>query len=83
MTDVTPGAQALIFFFDSEKKSGVLRLLATDDSTAEKMNAAAKLPALRPVSSGVWESIIPLSGNGATSEQMIATMWLFGFGLYL
>lgn len=83
MTDVTPTAQALIFFFDSEKKSGVLRLFATDDSTAEKMNLAAKLPPLRPISSGDWETSIPLSGNGASSEQMFATMWLFGFGLYL
>jgi hypothetical protein len=83
LTDVTPTAQALIFYFDSEKKSGVLRLLATDDSTAEKMNAAAKLPALKPISSDLWQTSIPLSSNETSSEQMVAAMWLFGFGLYL
>jgi hypothetical protein len=82
-TDVTPTAEALIFFFDLGKKAGVLRLLASDDSTAKKINAEAKLSSLRPISSGVWEASIPLSGDATTSERMGATMWLFGFGLYL
>lgn len=83
MTDVTPTAEALSFFVDPEKKVGVLRLLASDDTTAKKINSAAKLPSLRPVSQGVWEASIPLLDNEASSEQMLATMWLYGFGLYL
>ena len=83
MTDVTPTAEALIFFLDSEKKTAVLRLLASDDSTAAKINAEAKLPLLRPIISGAWETSIPLSCDATTSERMGAMMWLFGFGLYL
>jgi hypothetical protein len=83
MTDVTPTAEALYFFVDSEKKVGVLRLLASDYSTAKRMNARAKLPSLEPVGSGAWETNIPLMGTEASSEQMLATMWLFGRGLYL
>ncbi|QEE27999.1 hypothetical protein FTW19_08320 [Terriglobus albidus] len=82
MTDVTPAAQALSFFVDPEKKVGVLRLFASDDSTAKKLNSAAKLPSLRPGNQGVWEVNIPLDSE-ASSEQMLATMWLYGFGLYL
>lgn len=83
LTDVSPSAQALVFFLDSENKSGILRLLATDDSTAEKINAAAKLPLLKKVSSDVWQTTIGLRANETSSEQMVVTMWLFGFGLYL
>jgi hypothetical protein len=83
LTDVTPTAKSLIFYFDSEKKSGVLRLLATDGSTPEKMNATEKLPMLKPISSDVWQTNIPLLGDKTSSEQMLAVMWLFGFGLYL
>ncbi len=82
-SDVTSTAKALIFFFDSAKKTGVLRLLASDDSTAERINAEARLPPLKPIGSGVWETTIPLMGDAATSERMGAMMWLFGFGLYL
>ena len=83
MTDVTPTAEALSFFVDLEKKVGLLRLLASDDTTAKKINSAAKLPSLKPVSQGVWEASIPLFDNEASSEQMLAIMWLYGFGLYL
>jgi hypothetical protein len=83
MTDITSTAEALIFFLDGDKKKGVLQLLASDGSTAEKLNAKGKLPSLRPIRSGVWETTIPLTGDGTTSERIGATMWLFGFGLYL
>src|SRR6266481_2982881 len=69
MTDVTHTGEALIFFFDLGQKAGVLRLLASDGSTAERINAEAKLPSLRPVSPGVWQTSIPLSGDGTTSER--------------
>ena len=85
MTNVTPGAEALIFFLVPAKKAGVLQLLnsPTDQRTASNMNAAGRLPPLRSVSSGVWETTIQLSGDQGTSERMVALMWLFGFGLYL
>jgi hypothetical protein len=85
MTNVTPGAEALIFFLFPPKKAAVLELVnsPTDQRTASNMNAAARLPPLRSTSSGVWETTIQLSGNQETSERMVAMMWLFGFGLYL
>lgn len=85
MTNVTPGAEALIFFLVPAKKAGVLQLLnsPTDQRTASNMNAAARLPPLRSVGSGVWETTIQLSGDQGSSERMVAMMWLFGFGLYL
>ncbi len=83
MTDVTPTAEALVFFLDSKEKAGVLRLVASDGSTAEKINAAKKLPSLKLLRAGIWETRIPLSGSEAPSEEMLGTLWLFGFGLYL
>jgi hypothetical protein len=88
MSDVTPSAEALIFLVDMQTKVGVLRLLASDDSTQEKINAAmtkarAALPPLKPSSAGAWETIIPLAGDEKTGERMFDVMGLFGFGLYL
>lgn len=83
MTYVTPTAKALILFFDSAQNVCVLRLLASDTSTVDKINAKAMFPPLRPVSSGVWETKIPLKGDESTSERIGTAMWLFGFGVYL
>lgn len=83
MTDITPTAEALAFFFDSRKETGVLRLFASDSTTPDKIAAAARLPQLRPVGSGVWETRIPLLDDEAGAERMTAVMWMFGFGVYL
>jgi hypothetical protein len=85
MTDVTPGAEALAFFFDSGDKSGVLQLFCSpaDDSTASKMNEASGLPPFRQVRLGVWQSKISLVVDVTVSEQLFGTMGLFGFGVYL
>jgi hypothetical protein len=85
MRGVTPGAQALIFFPDLERKVGVLRLLNSpeDERTAENFNSSAKLPPFKPSGSGAWETIIPFSSDEKTLERMAVTMGLFGFGLYL
>ena len=85
MSDVTPGAEALIFFVDLKKKAGVLRLLSSpvDEGTAAKINARAVLPRLKPRGVGVWETIIPLVGDEESFEQMFGIMGLFGFGIYL
>ncbi len=83
LTDVTPGARALSFYLDSEGVAGVLRLLAADGGTAERMNANGRLPGLKRVSSDAWQTRISLSGAGASPEQMLFVMWLFGFGISL
>lgn len=81
--DVTSTAIALLFSVDASKKNAVLRLLASDGSTAEKMNAAGKLSQLKPVDAGSWETNVSLADNGETAEKVLAAMWLFGFGIYL
>lgn len=88
MSDVTPSAEALTFFVDPKQKTGVLRLLASDDSAAEKLNAAmtkarAALPPLKPSGTGAWESMVPFAGDQHTGERMFDVMGLFGFAIYL
>ncbi len=61
MSEVTPSAEALIFCADFQNKKGVLRLLASDNSTVAKMGAAmtkatAALPPLKPSNTGAWET---------------------------
>lgn len=85
MTDVTSTATSLSFFADADKKTVVLRLFASDGSTAEKINAHARmpLPLLKPVGKGSWEATIPVSGDDASVERVLDVMGLFGFGIYL
>jgi len=83
-SEVTHGAEALMFFVDFEKKVVVLRLLSsvTDEGTPAKMNATATLPRFKPRGPGVWEIVAPLSGDEDSFERMFAVMYLFGFGIY-
>lgn len=86
--DITPSAEALTFFVDPKQKTGVLRLLASDDSAAEKLNAAMttariEFPPFKPSGSGAWETMIPFAGDQKTGERMFITMGLFGFAVYL
>ncbi len=83
MTEVTSTATALSFFADARKKTAVLRLFASDPSTAEKMNAQEGLPLLKSVGKDSWEATIPLSGDKASVERVLIAMGLFGFGIYL
>jgi hypothetical protein len=83
--DVTRAARALVLFLDLEKMTLVLRLLEsqTDGSTASKMTAGSKLPAFKPVGSGVWELTIPITDDQGTRERIFFIMWRFGFGAYI
>lgn len=85
MLEVTSTATSLSFFADADKKTVVLRLYASDGSTAEKLNAHAgmPLPLLTPVGKGSWEATLPLSGDEASLERLFVAMGLFGFGVYL
>jgi hypothetical protein len=82
-TDVTSTATSLLFFVDAGKKAAVLRLFASDGTTTEKLNAAGKLPLLRPIGASSWETNISLSGDDASVERVLVAMWLFGFGIYM
>lgn len=85
MLDVTRTAKALILFLDLEKMTLVLRLLesGTNGSTASKMTAGSKLPAFKPVGSGVWELTMPVTDDQGTRERIFFIMWRFGFGAYI
>ena len=88
MADVTPGAEALIFFLNSDKRTAVLRLLASDDSTTEKINAEmAKAniawPPLKPSGPGTWETTISFSGDENSADRTFIVVGLFGFPVYL
>jgi hypothetical protein len=47
------------------------------------MNAAGKLPQLKPVDASSWETTVPLADDESSVERVLAAMWLFGFGVYL
>jgi hypothetical protein len=84
-SEVTPGAEALSFFLDFDKRTGVLHLFTstTDEGTAAKMNARTTLPKFKRDSPGIWEASTRLAGNQDSAEQMFGVMYLFGFGVYL
>lgn len=86
--EVTPTAQALAFFADYKEKEGVIRLFASDQTSAEKLDntivshKAAMLP-FKAAGSGSWQTEVALSGDEKSSEGMFEVMGLFGFGIYL
>ena len=87
MADVTPSAEALIFFLDSNRK-GVLRLLASDSGTPDKINAAmtnarVSWPPLKPSGPGAWESTISFSGDEQSADRTFIVVGLLGFPVYL
>ena len=81
--NVMPDAQALAFFFDAKQKAGVLRLFSPTAGTADKMNGTNLLSPFKATGSGAWETIIPLTGDQKSSDQMFVVMSWFGFGAYL
>jgi hypothetical protein len=88
MTDVTPSADALVFFIDSDNRSGILQLIASDKGTAEHINARfaiAKVewPPLKSPGAGLWETTIPFSGDEASADRLFVVVGLFGFPVYL
>ena len=87
-SEVTPSAQALAFFADYKQKEGIVRLFASDKTTADKIDNTivshkAALSPFRATGSGSWQTEVALSGNERSSEGMFEIMSLFGFGVYL
>ena len=88
MADVTPTAENLIFFLNPAQKSAVLRLLASDESTAEKINAEMVKTRItwspfRPTGAGAWETTISFSGDENSADRTFVVIGLFGFPVYL
>jgi hypothetical protein len=87
MTDVTSSADSLVFYFNSDNRTGVLQLIASDKSTAERFNARNTLtretwPPLKQLSAREWETTIPLSGDDASADRIFVVVGLFGFPVY-
>jgi hypothetical protein len=87
LSNVTPTADVLMFVFNRERKSGVLRLLASDDSTADRLNGSMEpslaWPPLRPSGPGAWETTIPFTGDNPSGERTFVIVGLFGFASFL
>jgi len=86
MADVTPGAEALTFYFDSKRKAGVLGLLLkspADERTVARMNSRAVLPPLKPSGVGAWQTTFPLTGDEDSFEHLANVAGLFGFATYV
>ncbi len=84
-SEVTPSAEALSFFLDFDKRTGVLHLFTstTDEGTPAKMNERPTLPKFKRDGPGIWEARTSLAGEQDFAEQMFGVMYLFGFGVYL
>jgi hypothetical protein len=77
-----------MFFVDAQRQAGHLRLLASDRSTADKLNAGmteakSALPLLKPVDEGAWGVSVEFADDERTKERIFIVMGLFGFGIYL
>jgi hypothetical protein len=88
MTDVTSSADALVFYFNSNKRTGVFQLIASDKSTAENFNARSTSekmawPPLKQIGAREWEATIPFSGDDASANRIFVVVGLFGFPVYL
>ena len=85
---VTPSAKTLTLFVDFDRKSGVLRLSASDSGAAEKLSAyllglGLGLGPLIPTAGKNWETSLVFDGSEASFERLFTVMGLFGFGVYL
>ena len=88
MADVTSTAEAIVFFVNSDTKSGVVRIISSDNTTAEKINAGEKRtgaawPPLTGSGAGVWETTIPFTGDEKSAFLIFDVVGLFGFATYL
>jgi hypothetical protein len=87
LTNVTPTADVLMFFLNSDRKSGVLRLLASDERTADRLNrsmeAALAWQPLQPSGPSAWETTIRFTGDDASGQRTFVIFGLFGFATFL
>lgn len=82
MVNITPAAQTLYFYIDSERRVGILQLRASreDDDTAHQINATKMLPSFKRIAPRLWQSIVPLTSEDKDPDPMFAIGWLFGIG---
>lgn len=86
--DVTSTATSLVFAVDFWQRTGWLRVLASNGSTAERINSRisttrSSLAPLRPSGTGAWETKVRFTGDDKAAESMFFLMGMFGFAVYL
>ena len=82
MSVVSDDAIALEFSFDGKSPRGQLELFGRNSQTADRINGARLLPALRMSSPGRWTTTIRLDRDSDAVEELFAVLSLFGFGVY-
>jgi hypothetical protein len=82
MSVVSDDAIALQFSFEGKSPRGELALFGRNSQTADRINGARLLPALRMSSPGRWSTTIRLDRDSDALEELFAVLSLFGFGVY-
>jgi hypothetical protein len=85
MSDIGSGAEAFSFSFDKTTNSFTLRFFCQpgEESTAAKVNSRALFGRLKPMGGGVWERVVPITGDLEGLERLVFAMHLLGFGEYV
>jgi hypothetical protein len=79
---ISEDATGLEFSFDGKAPRAELDLVGRNSQTADRINGARLLPALRMSSPGRWTTTIRLDRDSDSLEEMFAVLSLFGFGVY-
>lgn len=82
MSVISEDATGLEFSFDGKAPRAELDLVGRNSQTADRINGARLLPALRMSSPGRWTTTIRLDRDGDTLDELFAVLSLFGFGVY-
>ena len=79
LIDIPPAATALSLRLDLARKFCVLHLFITEGS-ADTIVIDQGSVTFRRVKTGMWEAIVPLSGDAPTLGRLFTVMSIFGFG---
>ncbi len=82
MSVISEDATGLEFSFDGKAPRAELDLVGRNSQTADRINEARLLPALRMSSPGRWSTTIRLDRDSDAVEELFAVLSLFGFGVY-
>ena len=82
MSVISEDATGLEFSFDGKAPRAELDLVGRNSQTADRINDARLLPALRMSTPGRWTTTIRLDRDSDALEELFAVLSLFGFGVY-
>ncbi len=82
MSVISEDATGLEFSFEGKAPRAELDLMGRNSQSADRINGARLLPALRMSSPGRWTTTIRLDRDSDAVEELFAVLSLFGFGVY-